>query len=90
MSTTIAVTARVTPETAAALDGLAARLGKPLEEVVAEAVRAYVEEQTEFLDFIAEGERDIDEGRFYTQDQMEVWLKEQIAEARAVARAKAA
>lgn len=88
MSKSAVITARVAPEVAAALDGLAARLGKSRAAVVAEAIRDYTEEQAAFLEFIEVGERDIDEGRFYTQDQMETWFDEQIAEALAQVRLK--
>lgn len=91
MSKTAVITARVTPEVAAALDGLAARLGKSRAAIAAEAIRDYAEEQAAFLEFVDEGERDIDEGRFYTEQQMNEWFDERIAAARKKAeRAKAA
>ena len=90
MNTTI-ITARVDAETAARLDALAARLGRSRSWLLGSAIRDYVEEQTAFLDLVEEGERDIDEGRFYTQEQMDEWFAERIAAAEArIGRAKAA
>jgi predicted transcriptional regulator len=90
MSKTSVITTRVALETAQALDGLAERTGRTRASIVAEAIRDYTQEQAAFLDFIEEGDRDIDEGRFYTQEEMEVWLKEKIATAQAAVEAKKA
>ena len=86
------ITFRVEPEVAALVDSLAKRLGRSRASVVAQAIREYAEEQAAFLEFIAEGERDIEEGRFYTLEQMDEWFDQGIkrAEAAIAERNKAA
>ncbi|MBC7986291.1 MAG: ribbon-helix-helix protein, CopG family [Sphingomonadaceae bacterium] len=90
MSKSVVVTARVTPQIVEALDGLAKRMGRSRASIVAEAIREYAEEQAAFLDFVEEGERDIDEGRCLTREEIEGWLDERIANANALAEAKRA
>jgi predicted transcriptional regulator len=75
MSKSIVVTTRIDAATADSLDGLADRLDRSRAWIVAKAVARYVEEQTEFLDFIQEGEDAIDRGEFLTQEQMEEWVQ---------------
>ena len=74
MSKSVVVTARVTAETAAALDALAARLDRSRAWIVNKAIADHVRAYTEFLDFLQEGEDSIDRGEFYTQEEMEEWI----------------
>jgi predicted transcriptional regulator len=82
MTETTVISARIDVEIVAALDALASRLGRSRAALLADAARAYVDEQTSFYAFVEEGERDIDEGRYYTREQMDDWFAERIAEAR--------
>lgn len=79
MAKGVVITSRLDEELAGSLQTLAKRLGCSRAAVVAEAVREYVAEQSAFLDFVEVGERDIDEGRFHTQEEMEAWFEERIA-----------
>ena len=91
MAQTVVITGRIKAELVERLDILADRVGVSRSAVLANAVEAYIEEQTAFLDFVDEGERDIDEGRYYTLEQMDAWFAERIAALEADAsRAKAA
>lgn len=90
MSTSV-VTARISEEVVNRLDALASRMDRSRSWILSAAVKAYVEEQTAFLDFVDEGERDIDEGRYHTKEEMDAWFDERIAAAQArMKRAKAA
>lgn len=75
MSKPVVVTTRVDSATAESLDALAERLDRSRAWIVAKAIATYVEEKTEFLDFIKEGEDALDRGEFLTQEQMEEWLQ---------------
>ena len=75
MSKSTVVTTRLDPATTEALDALAERLDRSRAWIVAKAVATYVKEKTEFLDFIKEGEDQLDRGEFYTQEQMEEWVQ---------------
>jgi predicted transcriptional regulator len=75
MTKSTVVTTRIDAATAESLDALAARLDRSRAWLVAKAVAAYVQEKTEFLDFLQEGEDAINRGDFYTQEQMEEWLQ---------------
>jgi predicted transcriptional regulator len=89
--TTSVVTARLPEEMVGRLDELASRMDRSRSWILLAAVKAYVEEQTAFLDFVDEGERDIDEGRYHTKGEMDAWFDERIAAAQArMKRAKAA
>jgi predicted transcriptional regulator len=89
--TTSVVTARLPEDMVARLDALASRMDRSRSWILTAAVQAYIEEQTAFLDFVDEGERDIDEGRYHTKEQMDAWFDERIAAAQArMKRAKAA
>lgn len=91
MTQTVVVTGRIKADLVERLDALAERLRVSRSAVLANAVEAYIEEQAAFLDFIDEGERDLDEGRYYTLEQMDAWFAERIAALEANAtRAKAA
>lgn len=85
------VTARLSEEMVETLDALASRMDRSRSWILSSAIKAYIEEQTAFLDFIEEGERAIDEGRYHTQEEMEAWFDERIAAAQVrMSRAKAA
>jgi predicted transcriptional regulator len=89
--TTSVVTARLPEEMVRRLDALASRMDRSRSWILAAAVKAYIDEQTAFLDFVDEGERDIDEGRYHTKEDMDVWFDERIAAAQVrMKRAKAA
>ena len=75
MTKSTVVTTRLDPATTEALDALADRLDRSRAWIVAKAVASYVEEKTEFLDFIQEGEDAIARGDVYTQEQMEEWVQ---------------
>jgi predicted transcriptional regulator len=75
MTKSTVVTTRLDPAMTEALDALAERLDRSRAWIVAKAVAAYVEEKTEFLDFIKEGEEAIARGDVYTQEQMEEWVQ---------------
>ncbi len=75
------ITARVSANTVAALDDLAKRTGRSRAALIGEAVLDYTEEQTAYLEFIDEGERAVEEGNVISQDEMEKWLEQKVAEA---------
>ena len=75
MAKSTVVTTRLDPATTEALDALAARLDRSRAWIISKAVATYVEEKTEFLDFIQEGEEAIERGDVYTQEQMEEWVQ---------------
>jgi predicted transcriptional regulator len=71
MSKTAVLTTRVSSELSQRIDDLARELERSRAWVIAKAVERYVEEELELVEAIREGERDIDEGRFFTQEEME-------------------
>ena len=71
MSKTAVLTTRVSAELSARIDMLAGELERSRAWVIAKAVERYVEEELELVEAIRVGERDIDEGRFFTQEQVE-------------------
>ena len=75
MTKSTVVTTRLDPESTEALDALAERLDRSRAWIVAKAVAAYVKERTEFLEFVKEGEDALDRGDYYTQEQMEEWVR---------------
>jgi predicted transcriptional regulator len=70
MSKPVVVTTRIDSETAESLNALAERLDRSRAWIVAKAVASYVKEKTEFLDFIKEGEDDIDAGRWISHEEL--------------------
>jgi len=70
MSKTAVITARLDTDTLDALDGLAAVQDRTRASLIERAVKRFVREETEFREFLGEGERAIDRGEFITQDQM--------------------
>jgi predicted transcriptional regulator len=79
MDATSPISARVDSATLSDLDRLAERYDRSRSWLVAQAVREYVERETEFLDFVRVGEDEIAKGDFLTQEEMEAWLEERIA-----------
>lgn len=71
MSKTIVLTTRVPAELSARIDELALEMERSRAWVVAKAVERYVEEELELIEAIRIGERDIEEGRSFTQEQVE-------------------
>lgn len=47
--------------------------------MIAKAIERYVAEESEFIEFVREGERDIEEGRYFTQEQVEGMFAEKWA-----------
>lgn len=79
MSKTAVVTARVTADLSARIDALAKELDRSRAWVIAKAIDRYVEEELEFVEFVREGQRDIEEGRYFTQEQVEAMFAEKWA-----------
>jgi predicted transcriptional regulator len=70
MSKTAVITARLDSETLDALDSLATAQDRTRAALIERAVKRFVREETEFREFLNEGERAIDRGEFLTHDQM--------------------
>nr|WP_269433441.1 ribbon-helix-helix protein, CopG family [Sphingopyxis sp. H050] len=79
MDTSSPISARIDAGVLNGLDQLAERYDRSRSWLVAQAVREYVERETEFLAFIKVGEDDIAAGRVHTQEEMEAWIEERIA-----------
>jgi len=71
MSKTTVLTTRVAIELSERIDQLAQEMDRSRAWVIAKAIERYVDEELEFIAFVREGERDLDEGRFFTQEQVE-------------------
>ena len=67
---TAVITARLDTDTLDALDHLAAVQDRTRAALIERAVKRFVQEETEFRDFLVEGEQAIDRGEFLTHDQM--------------------
>ena len=68
------ITARVSDETLAMIDRLAAFEDRSRAWIVSKLVDASVRKEIEFADFIQEGIDSIERGDFYTQDEVEAWF----------------
>ena len=79
MTKSAVVTTRVTADLSAQVDALAKELDRSRAWVIAKAVERYVEEELEFIEFVGEGVRDIEEGRYFTQEQVEAMFAEKWA-----------
>ena len=79
MSKNAVVTTRVTAELSARIDALANEMDRSRAWVIAKAIERYVEEELEFIEFVREGERDIEQGRFFTQEEVEAMFAEKWA-----------
>lgn len=76
MSKTTVVTSRVTADVSERVDQLAKELDRSRAWVIAKAIERYVEEELEFIEFVREGERAIEEGRYFTQEEVEAMFAE--------------
>jgi len=83
MSKTSVVTARLDPETLAALDLLGERQDRSRAWLVGQAIRRYVEEEAAFLAFLKEGEDAIERGDYVAHDDLIAELKAMRNEKRA-------
>jgi predicted transcriptional regulator len=75
MSKTSVITARIDPETLAALDRLGERQDRSRAWLVGQAIKRYVEEEAAFLAFLKEGEDAIDRGEYVTHEELVAELK---------------
>lgn len=83
MSKSQVITARIDPEVMALVDRLAAAQGRSRSWLAARAIEKMARAETEFLDFVKEGEDAIARGEYLTQEQMEDWITEMKVGARA-------
>jgi predicted transcriptional regulator len=83
MSKTSVVTARLDPETLAALDLLGERQDRSRAWLVGQAIKRYVEEEAGFLAFLKEGDDAIERGDYVTHDDLIAELKAMRKEKRA-------
>ena len=74
MATSV-ITARLEEPTLARLDALAGRTERSRAWLVAKAVGRYVDEELTKLDIIQEGIDDLEQGRSYSQEEMEAWFE---------------
>ena len=79
MNKSAVVTARVTADLSDQIDALAKQLDRSRAWVIAKSIERYVSEELEFIEFVREGERDIEEGRYFTQEQVEAMFAEKWA-----------
>jgi predicted transcriptional regulator len=75
MSKTSVITARIDPETLAALDRLGERQDRSRAWLVGQAIKRYVEEEAAFLAFLKEGEDAINRGEYVTHEELVAELK---------------
>lgn len=78
MSKSQVITARIDPEVMALVDRLAAAQGRSRSWLAARAIEKMARAETEFLDFVKEGEDAIARGEYLTQEQMEEWIAERV------------
>jgi len=83
MSKQHVITARIDEENLAGLDRLGKALDRSRAWIVASAVERYVREELEFIDFVQEGEDDLDNGRWISHDQLVEELRERRAKRKA-------
>ena len=74
MSKTAVSTGRVPEAVSDQLDRLAERMDRSRSWVISQAIEAFVAAETQLLDSLDEAERQIDQGEFRTQAQMEEWV----------------
>ena len=82
MPQTVTLSARVPEEFRKQVDALAQALGRDRAWIVEQAVRRFVEAETEFIAAVQHGRADIAAGRFVTQEDMEAELDRIEAELR--------
>lgn len=79
MTDSVVVTARLPRDVSTALDALAREMERSRSWLVNKAIRRYIEEQSEWIAFIKEGEDDLDNGRSYGQAEVEaMFLKPRV------------
>ena len=83
MPQTVTLSTRVPEDFRDKVDMLAKALGRDRAWVVEQAVRRYVESESEFIAAVLRGREDIKAGRFIEHDQMEAELDRIEAEASA-------
>ena len=71
MTKTSVVTSRLSVDILADVDRLARELDRSRAWIVAKAIERYVSEELEFIEFIKEGEADLDAGRVHSQEEVE-------------------
>jgi predicted transcriptional regulator len=74
MPATVTLSTRVTEEFRAKIDVLAEALGRDRAWIVEQAVRRYVESESEFINSVMRGREDIKAGRFVDHDKLETDL----------------
>lgn len=72
----VVVTARIDAETAAKLDRLGAIYDRKRAWLLAQAIKRYADEGCAYWDDIEEGQRDLDEGRVHTTEEVMAFLQE--------------
>ena len=75
MSKNAVLTTRVSTELSERIDRLAKETERSRAWVIAKAIERYVEEELELIEAIREGERDIEEGRTFTQEEVEAMFQ---------------
>lgn len=75
MSNTAVLTTRVPVELLQRIDTLAQETERSRAWLMAKAIERYVEEELELIEEIRTGERDIEEGRFFTQEEVEAMFE---------------
>ncbi len=80
MAKPVVISARIDETTAALLDQVAAAQGRSRAWLVSNAVKRLAEEQAAFLAFVQQGIDDFEAGRVHTQDEVEAWIAQRIAD----------
>lgn len=74
MTKSAVITTRVSAETLALIDKVARAHGRTRARIIAQAVERYAQQESEFLDYVKEGEDAIYAGQSYSQEQVESWF----------------
>lgn len=82
MSKQTVISARIDAETSAKLDAIAQAADRSRAWLVARAVREMIARDEELMAFLKPGLEDIAAGRVHTQDDMEIWLADKLADLR--------
>lgn len=70
----VSMEVRLTPELEHQLDDLAARTGRPVDQLAATALARGLEEERRFLEAVERGIESADAGRFVEDEQVLAWL----------------
>lgn len=73
--TSVAITVDIAPALAEELRTLARRMGEDEATIAGLAIRSYVDDHLEMLDFLQQGIDATDRGETYTQEEVEAWLE---------------